>query len=288
MYYKRRERTMVRRPWYWNVELMPEDDFALLIKAGLDKHGKPVRPFETEDEADHRRQLDVDYLENGRLVGRHYLAPILANCQGPDRPCGSTSCRVCIRQFRRAEGGMTLPYLRKQMKKGYKPYLLTLVFSKTYLRRLQPNYDGVMGLRATLKTIMRRANVSDFMMVGGFEWDWDVETAVFTPHGHFIVMLKDASDLNPLRAFFASTDTVYRPMVLEEIREEDLPRALAYCLKFDPRRRIHCGENNESTMKVRPGPRERYRSLFWLNYYEPTNLVYRQRLKRNGRSLIEV
>lgn len=277
-----------RRPWYWNIEPNPENDLALLIKAGLDKHGNPVRRFETEDEADARREKDVEYLANGRLIGRTHLGPLLAGCLGPDGPCGSAACRVCIRQLRRAEGSLVLPFLRERMERGYKPHFLTLVFTKPYLRRSRPNYAGVLGLRATLKTMIRRAGLQHLMLIGGFEWDWDVEELVFTPHAHLVVMLKDARDIDPLRPYFERTPRARRPMVLEEIREQDLPRVLAYCLKFDPGRRIRCGENDESTKKVRPETRERYIGLHWLHSYEPTHLIFRQRLKRIGRTMIKV
>lgn len=276
------------RPWYWNVEPTPENDFSCLIKAGLNKHGRPVRAFETEDEADRRREQDVAYLEGGRLIGRRYLAPILAACRGPDAPCGSTACRLCIRQLRRAEGALVLPHLRERMHKGYTPYLITTVFSKPYLRRSRPNYAGVLGLRATFKSMVRRVGLGNVMFAGGFEWDWDESELVFTPHAHVIGMLKKAEDLDALRPCFRSTSSVRRPLVLEEIRVEDIPRTLAYCLKFDPRRRIRCGENGESTMKVHPGTRERYIGLHWLHSYAPTELIFRQRLKRRGRSMIEV
>lgn len=282
-------------PWYYRVEPARNLDVAYLVREGVDKRGKKLFPFETLSQAATNAEDNLEFLRKGRVVGRTFLYPVLSACRGADQPCGSTACLVCVRQFRRAMASLVLPHLWEAFDSGLRAFQVNIVPTRPALRSRQPNYAAFANLCTAFRRTFQRSSLGQYLAAGGVEWDWNAVDLVYEPHGHFVFMCRDLSNLDQLRAKFPRANGVHFPVVVQEITERsELPRALIYCWKHKPERRILAdtenradngpgpGSTTERKIKVDPLVRERYTGLHWLHRFEPTELMLLQGMKRNN------
>lgn len=270
-------------PWYYDFELPPNGDLAWLRPPKPDKNGKN-RGFETFEEADHRDQLNIKVLKQGGPRSRQ-LAEKLTQCS-PDNPCGSSACKKCMREFRRAHTGMALGPARRLKKAGLTPVLLTLVWTDPNLRGPTLPDVCLAKLQQRLRMALRRAGLSHVPMIGGLEVDWNEHSGVWDLHGHFVAFVNHQDELEPLRRHFSKANGVSRPMHTLAISR--LSAGLAYCWKFAPMRKVkYMTDGKTHTRKMRLSDQRLRAALIWLDRHDPNNFIFLQGLRRGGRKLVE-
>lgn len=290
-----RSRTSGKIPWFYKVEIPSKYDPALLVTR-IEKSGRRTKyPFESEAQAKRETKLLREYLEKaGRPIGRRYLLPKLRGCNPPDAPCGMPICRVCMRQYRRAVVSQTLPHVHRKMDEGYRPFYCTFVYSQRRLRLSgiqTKTLQKFLKLPQNLRQWLTDNGLDDLMVSGSIEFDWSKKDEVWEPHCHLLIMAKSKRQLS--RAFgryFKSQkrDNKTRMAVrqgkrISEVDLPNLPRALAYSVKFSPKLRV---PRKRGDVRLRKRPeledRERYTAIKWLGMLEPEDLIVRRKLHLIG------
>jgi hypothetical protein len=124
-------------------------------------------------------------------------------------------------------------------------------------------------------------------MIGGFETDWNETTDVWELHGHFVAFVRYMDELEPLRPYFQKARGVSRPMQVKRVKR--LHRALAYCWKFAPMRKVGYQRNEKiHTRKMRLSDKHLREALVWLDERDPVDFVFLQRFKLLGTKLVRL
>jgi hypothetical protein len=233
--------------------------------------------FESFDAAKAERKIRVKAIK-----GKHarQLRKALKQCQ-KNRRCLLPICPVCMRRYRIWYTSRTLRLLAHAG-----PLLfVTLVdpddaFSAEELEGFQPKM-----LIERVRHRLRRAGIS--LVIGGLDGEFDDGKAKFQPHIHFVCPVSEAGKLMEMaRRFYPSSDTVYRGMVIKEVRDsvEDVAKVMTYtCKTFWPRTFHGAG------LRVKP---KRLRSarhiawLLWLGRYGLGDLQLFYGVKRQGDEIV--
>lgn len=282
-------------PWFYKVKIQSEYDPALLVTRIEGLRRRTKYSFESEGRAQSETKLLREYLDKaGRPIGRRYLLPKLRDCNPPKAPCGMLICCVCMRQYRRAVVSQTLPHLHQKMDEGYRPFFCTFVYSQRRLRLSgiqTKTLEQFLKLPQNLRQWLVDNGLGDLMVSGSIEFDWSKKDEVWEPHCHLLIMAKSKRQLS--RAFgryFKSQkrDNKTRMAVrqgkrISEVDMSNLPRALAYSVKFSPKLRAP-RKRGEVRPRRRPEleDRERYTAIKWLGMLEPEDLIVRRKLHLIG------
>ncbi len=281
-------------PWFYKVKIRPEYDPAILVTRIKEPRRRIKYAFETEEQARRDTRLVQAYLETAPTIGRTYLLPKLRDCKPPDRPCGMTICRVCIRQYRRALVSETLPHLHRKLDQGYRAFHATFVYSQRRLRfegQQLKVLNQLLKLPHNLRVWLSNNGLGALMISGNIEFDWNKAEAVWEPHCHLIIMSENKQKLSrAFRKYFASQKQVTKTRAaikqgqrISEVELVNLPRALAYTAKFTPKLR-KSRKRGEVRLRKRPEleDREKYTALKWLGILAPDDLAVRRKLHLIG------
>ncbi len=272
-------------PWFYRVTVPSNLDPALLIRQLKVPGFRRRHPFETVDQCEARNRVTLRRLAKSPAVGRKLMAPGLGACRPPEDPCGLAICHVCLRQYRRAMISQILPHLQGKMSEGCRAHLVTLIYSKPELRTRRLTLARLDRLQQRLRVLLQDYGLGDLMIAGSIEWDWHERDQVWEPHLHLIVMTKSRSVLKTkLRRHFKPGNGVRQPnRVSKAVDPVELPRALAYTLKFDPKIRSPRKRSDTSRRKRKPiDGYERYKSKRWLFLRGFDAFTYLQGMQRQG------
>ncbi|MEQ1956374.1 hypothetical protein [Mesorhizobium sp. CN2-181] len=164
-------------------------DVRKLICDGVDEHGRPIRAFETLEEA--KRESD----HRSRVLARHGsndLADTLARCRKNDR-CGSMACPMCSRIRRINTACSVLQFLD-----GYDEDALSFVtlinpddaLPAGRLNEIVPKRFLARTRRQLLRLGFDKAQ---WFALAYFDCEWDEGWRLFQPHIHLVAFDVPAS-----------------------------------------------------------------------------------------------
>ena len=273
-------------PWYYKVKIRSRYDPVELVRR-VERRGRRTKyPFETHEQAARETAKTIRFLEAVPTTIARLLCDRLRSCSPPKEPCGLTMCRVCIRQYRRAMASEILPHLHRKYDEGYRPFFATLIYSDPKLRTARRlTLAKIKSLRQRMRMLLVDYDLNHLMVVGSFEWDWSEKDGVWEPHCHLVFMAENKSSLKrKLKKYFRAENGVKQPTrISEEVPFDELPRALVYSLKFEPKLRVSRKRTERSrTKRPKLEGYEKYKSLKWLGMADPDEFAYRQRLQLLG------
>lgn len=177
-------------------------------------------------------------------------------------------------------------------------YLATAVDSRGNPEAVEPIYSDpklrsaryltlakIKSLPQRMRMLLVDYGLNNLMVAGSFEWDWSENDGVWEPHCHLIVMARSKSSLKrKLRKYFRAENGVRQPTrISKEVPLAELPRALVYALKLEPKlRRSRKRSERVRTKRPRLEGYNQYKSLRWLGLADPDEFTYRQRLRLKG------
>jgi hypothetical protein len=254
-------------------QIPPEFDVRVLVRAGIDKRGRDVGPFETPKEAKKRsgqrfRLLCTDDKNDTAQI----LALTLFCCEKHAR-CESLACPVCSRNRRILSSAAVLHFLAQYDWEDLRA--ITLINPADALHVGDLHKFNPRKLINRFRRQLERAGLSKSktFIVGFIDGEWDEGWQLFQPHLHLITHKDNISLLKTIvKTWAKDSDRVRLRMLTKKIYF--LPRAVTYLDKsWWP---SVARKNNPLEIhphnKRRPPPEIEREILLWLDRYRTADL----------------
>lgn len=251
--------------------------------------------FETHGEVADRASALIRILDNGNL-DHQLLARKLDGC-APEGRCGSGSCPVCLRRFRRWLGAWVLPIFGDGQG-GVKDDVVAatvvpacLTCEPGQLHTLDPK-----KAQDQLRTWLIRAELGDLTVAAGLDFSFNQDASDrwpprWQPHWYLLVKGADAARVrDALRPYVKSDETIPRPIRVKAVTE--LNDVVTYAIKSVFFRRVSAlGKNGRRITLSNPPlplkPEQQRELALWLDRWLPTDRLLLRNLRRCGSTLVE-
>lgn len=264
----------------WSAIPLPvQFDIAALRPPKYNAKGQNLG-FETGEDADEENRTRIGILRQGRAEKSQRLADRLDACRHR-RPCGSSACRRCVRDVRRAATALAL----RTFEGEDHVRLVTLIFGQPYRGKWlvkKIKWPSPKAMIQKLRMDLRRHASTVKLAMGGIEVDLDNATGMAVVHAHLLVAARHKRDLAQLKAVYKRSSEVNRPVKISEpIKWKDRPKTFSYPWKFMPTKKRRIPPANK-IKKVRLRGYPGRRALRWLDAHDPFDFILTMGLGLSG------
>ncbi len=279
-------RRIIKSPFYWRTKIRRKYD--------------PARhwgDFESKATCYRKQRKRINLLRkicsSGSWAAQGEVSPVLTLLEGcrKGHRCGSPSCALCMRQYRRWFVSEALYALRDQPR----PLYFTTLILHEYLMPHDIDAAKVVAFRDNVMKRLQATLPPEARLIGWVEVSWEADQNGFMAHLHAVsggCSYKDLRTLKPKRGLVPGK----RPLVVKKIKDGDEMAVTTYTVKqFPPGTRIRKAKAERREAARGGNPKRKAisaetRRLLGMANFRADELIITRGLRRekNGRRLKEV
>lgn len=266
--------------WFWKTDATPNRKYDV-------KHR--MKPFESNKRACSERDRRVKILNGGDKQAQ-VLALKLEQCQKGAR-CGSSICSKCMKRFRRWYTGEML----RGAKGKENVSTVTLVSAKHQYDSGDLVSFDMMKMIDACRSALRRKGLKHLIIMGGVDFSFnifenDLETAFWQAHLQIVMINITKSEIRKLRQLYPVDKArgVLRPVKVSFVEDRALQFSYT-CKSSHFARSSYINKSGRRNTRCQPLKAKQLRELLvFLDQYKPVNLLFLQKVKREGSKIINI